>query len=475
MLKSTYRPPVPTPTKSPLPPEWTEHKAPSGRTYYYNAETKQSTYTRPSVPSDEPLRIDYDATEPDHVVRASMQALEQFHRNNATSGAGGFSGARSHQDRSRRRGDRGDRPKSKAAIPNCAPWVLVKTKLGRRFVHNTETKQSLWKFPQDVMMAVIEMDKLEWEAKKKAGGETREAEEAGKSPTGDTTSPKGPQPDPGEGDYDSDSYEEVEVTDDEEGEEDGGRNSSKRLRLSQDDRTSPPSRPVEFDEDDIAYQLAQMEEDYGPDEDGLYDQNEDDEDQGLPLTASDNLALFRSLLDDSGISPYSTFEKLIEGTAVVEDPRYVALPNTSARKEAFASWSKDRIAELQELKNSEQARAKPKDPRAEYLRFLQRHATPRLYWPEFKRKFKKETVMRDLGMQDRDREKLYREFVARLKTSDAERRKELVALLKGVDKAMIKRDMPIEELPDSILRDLRFYTLEERRRDELVQTFLETL
>ncbi|EXJ89497.1 hypothetical protein A1O3_02564 [Capronia epimyces CBS 606.96] len=488
MLKSTHHRNIPSAVESPLPRGWSEHKAPSGHTYYYNAETKQSTYTRPTAPSDEPLQIDYGATEPDHVLRASMQAMESFHQNNgATPEPGRFTGGKSYQDHSRRRGNQGDRPKSKATIPNCTPWVLVMTKLGRRFVHNTETKQSLWKFPQDVMMAVIEMDRLEWEAKKFAESQPRESEipqdEAKVQPQGRDSaaasatpaSPAArepPAPVSRQEDYDSDSYEEVEVTDDEAPEDEEGPGLPKRPRLSQDEGTpAPPAAgPVEFDEDDIAWQLAQMEEDYG---DGAQDLNdkEEDEDDGLPLTASDNIALFRSLLDDCGISPYSTFEKLIEDLSIVEDTRWVALPNTTSRKEAFVAWSKDRIVELQARKESEK---KTRDPKVEYLHFLQRHATPKLYWPEFKRKFKKEPELRDVAMQEKDREKLYREFVAKLKTGEAERRKDLVALLKGADKATLQRDMDLRHLPDNVLRDLRFYTLDERRRDELVRTFLET-
>ena len=29
-------------------PAWTQHKAPDGRPYWYNAQTKVSTYTRPA-------------------------------------------------------------------------------------------------------------------------------------------------------------------------------------------------------------------------------------------------------------------------------------------------------------------------------------------------------------------------------------------------------------------------------------------
>ncbi|KIW45047.1 uncharacterized protein PV06_03468 [Exophiala oligosperma] len=496
MLKTTYRAAAPAPAESPLPPGWTEHKAPTGHTYYFNAETKQSTYTRPTAPSDEPLQIDYGASEPDHVMRASMQVMEEFQRNNPQ-GPGHFTGGKSYQDHSRRRGNQGDRPKSKAPIPDCFPWVVVKTKLGRRFVHNTETKQSLWKFPQDVMMAVIEMDKNEWEAKKRTeeqpaeprDTQTQESSSKPRSTSPDQTQSKsGRAPTAPPEDYDSDSYEEVEVTDDEAEDQDG--NHAKRPRLS---ATPPPSGPVEFNEDDIAWQLAAMEDDFPADDDaysnpdvaaaaGYEDEAEgdDEEDEGLPLTDVDKTALFRSLLDDSGISPYSTFEKLIDDMNIVEDDRWVALPNTASRRDAFGSWSKDRIAEIQERKRTEASTKKPRDARVDYLRFLNGHATPKLYWPEFKRKFKREPEMRDAGLQDKDREKMYRELVAKLKTSDGDRKRDLVGLLKSaVDKASLERHQrgsstSIDELPDSILRDVRFYTIEQSRRDELVKTFLET-
>ena len=33
----------------PLPPGWTEHTAPTGHKYYYNASLKKSTYKRPTI------------------------------------------------------------------------------------------------------------------------------------------------------------------------------------------------------------------------------------------------------------------------------------------------------------------------------------------------------------------------------------------------------------------------------------------
>lgn len=36
-------------------PEWTEHLAPDGRTYFYNSTTRQSRWTRPAVSSENPV------------------------------------------------------------------------------------------------------------------------------------------------------------------------------------------------------------------------------------------------------------------------------------------------------------------------------------------------------------------------------------------------------------------------------------
>lgn len=500
MLKSTYQKPAPGVDSAPppLPSGWVEHRAPTGHPYYYHAETQTSTYTRPEPPSEAPLSIDYGATEPDHVVRASMQVMDEFNRNHNPVEPGHFTGGRSYQEHSRRRGNQGDRPKSKTSIPSCQPWVLVKTKKGRRFVHNTETKESLWKFPQDVMMAVIELDTLEWKAKKASEDKTVEPQKS-QAPeesvqSADQVAPLPDQEQTKGGDYDSDSYEEVEVTDDE-GDE-GDRTTNKKPRVSQNhdtNTTPPPAGPVEFNEDDIAWQLAQMEgaysDQYDEDGDGHPDPD-DDEGEGIPLTATDNMALFRSLLDDSGISPYSVFEKVIEDMSIVEDSRYTALPNTSSRKEAFTQWSKDRIAlkkqQEQEQLQSQQASTSSasnsasllaaKDAKIQYLRLLHHHATPKLYWPEFKRKFKREPAMTmkpTTSFPDKDREKLYREYISKLKLPDAERLKLLVGVLTAAD---IDRDAvrSVSDLPLEVQRDLRFYVLEEKRREELVMAFLET-
>ena len=471
MLKSTHRSVVTTAIEPALAEGWTEHTAPTGHKYYYNASTKQSTYTRPVVQEkDEPLQIDFDATQPDYELQASLLAQDQFRGNEVPAGdprgQGHFTAGRSYQEHSRRRGHGGDRPRTRANIPNCEPWVLVKTKFGRRFVHNAETKQSLWKFPQDVMMKVIEMDRMEWEAKQKVEGKQTEPVESIQQPP--SIEKRGNDTQPTQDEDDSDSYEEVEVTDEEA--EEGAESSSKRPRLSPQPPDAPPG-PVEFDEDDIAWQLAEMDED-GAD---YNDPNADgDEDEGLPITEEDTNVLFRSLLDDFHISPFTTFERVIEDNELIDENRYIALPNMHRRKEVFQEWSRDRVAELQELKAAKTAK-KRDYPKVKYLRFLQRNATPKLYWPEFKRKYKKEPEMKDYDLSDKDREKLYREYVQKMKASESDKRKDLLALLKGLPKGELTRRSKIDDLPDGVLKDPRFYLVDEKKRDDLMEDFISTL
>ena len=49
-----------------------------------------------------------------------------------------------------------------------------------------------------------------------------------------------------------------------------------------------------------------------------------------------------------------------------------------------------------------------------YLAFLERHASVKLYWPEFKRKHKNAPEMRDVKLTDKIREKWYRDYVSRM-------------------------------------------------------------
>ncbi|CAG8909557.1 unnamed protein product [Penicillium egyptiacum] len=476
MLRSTYTAPPP------LPSGWTQHRAPTGHLYYYNSSTKQSTYTRPQEAAPQPIQDAPDISEatynPETLPPFSSTPYgpaqfgppqfgpPQFGPPQNSRGRGGFRGGRGYHDRGRREPE--DRPKAKHPIPDCAPWLLVKTKLGRRFVHNPETNESFWKFPEQVLKGVVEFDRLEREKKewKERGEHEVPAKKESSTPQDDR---KEPQPTPQEAeraDYDSE-YEEVEVTDSEA--EEG--QPSKRARAESEDAKD---QPLEFNEEDMAYQLAAMGEDYGLDPGEYGDVGEEEWEEGaegLPLTEADAEALFRDLLDDFKINPFTTWEKVIEEGRIIEDTRYTAPPNMKTRREIFSNWTRDRIQYVREQK----AKQEKTDPRIRYLAFLQEHATPKLYWPEFKRKYRKEPEMKDSQLGDKEREKLYRDHISRLKQPESTRKSDLSALLKSVPLDLLHRSSNLEALPTMIITDIRYIGLGPEVRNPLIEAYISTL
>ena len=268
-------------------------------------------------------------------------------------------------------------------------------------MHNPDQGESFWKFPPDVMKHVIELDRKEREKREhEERGEVRsDGEEAivkaSQPPAArsDQAGANGARPE-----YDSDEYEEVEVTDEEE--DDG-------VYKRQKTEDGEPAGPVEFNEDDIAYQLAAMGQDAGGYEDEGMEWDQDYKEPGLG--EEDSEALFVDMLEDFRINPFTPWESIIEEGKIIDDDRYTCLPNMKLRREVWGRWS---TAKIQEIKEKKQLQEKT-DPRIPYLALLQKHATPKLYWAEFKRKYRKEPEMRDTKLSDKDREKWYREYINR--------------------------------------------------------------
>ncbi|KFH43991.1 Pre-mRNA-splicing factor-like protein [Hapsidospora chrysogenum ATCC 11550] len=484
MLKSTYKPSTADPAQAaPLPPGWTEHKAPTGHTYYYNADTKESTYKRPGPPvpapgSAPPTLPTYghppNLADPNvaNAYLAQFRPQQQYHQPGHRGGFG--RGGRGGYDGGRPKPQPTDKPVRKEPIPGCEPWILVYTKYSRRFVYNPAKNASYWRIPEKLMPGILELDKARIRGKAVEGAVNNDGEDQNKleekkvdgaAAKLDKHDRRDVEEDHGRNEADDSSeYEEVEVTDDE-GDEDG--HLSKRQRIEDDG-------PVEFTEADIAAQLQAMGEEYGLDP-GEYDDGHPEDwpegAEGVEFSEDDAKLLFKDLLNDYRINPYSPWEKLLEEGKVVDDPRYTALSTTKARRECWDEWSRERIAALRE----QRAKQEKKDPRIAYMAFLQEKATPKLYWPEFKRKYKKEAPMRDLALSDRDREKAYRDHVARLKLPQATRKADLTALLKAQPAHVLHSRSLADGLPTQVLVDGRYAALEAAVRDPLVEAYVQTL
>lgn len=465
MLKSTYTPAA-APALAPLPPDWTEHKAPTGHTYYYNALTKESTYKRPShAPPPQPLsEIATYGQQPNladpnvanaYLAQFQPQAQAQQSSRGGRGGHGGH-GRGGHEGRPKPAPT--DKPIRREDIPGHEPWVLVYTKYSRRFVFNPEKKTSYWRIPEKLMPGVLELDKARIRRK------TSDDEQKPKAEMPDGEQQQGKMTAEGDKGYDSSEYEEVEVTDDED------ENPSKRQRVAD----AEEDEPVEFTEADIAAQLQAMGAEYGL-EPGEYDDGNMEEwpegAEGVEFSEEDAKLLFKDLLDDFRINPYSPWDKLIEEGKIIDDPRYTALTTSKARRECWDEWTRERIAALQE----QRAKQEKKDPRIAYMAFLQDKASPKLYWPEFKRKYKKEAPMKDYNLSDKDREKAYREHINRLKQPQATRTADLTALLKAQPVHVLNNKSNTDGLPTQILIDARYAVVEPSLRDQLVEAYTETL
>lgn len=424
-----------------------------------------------------------------------------------------------------------DRPKSKHALPGFEPWILVRTKFGRRFAHNTKTKESFWYIPKDVMPGVIAFERSEKEEKEKkenqrwaeeqlremeaksraakvnksadaeegrsrrrrseslqredeeafmaelaAQAEHAEEQDAKEAVQAVEQKQEGPQA----GDYASDSeYEYIEVTDTE-GEEGGDDEDQVQGALPTTYGNSEEPQedgPVEFGEDDIAYQLAAMGEEYGLDPGEYGDEQEEEWEEGaegLPLTEEDAINLFRDMLDDHRISPYTPWDRLIADESedsILMDDRYTILSTSKARKGAWEIWTKDKAAQLRE----ERAKMEKLDPKIPYLAFLSEKATPKLYWPEFKRKFKKDVEMNDRKLVDKDRERLYRDHINRLKLPESTRKADLITLLQSQPLSALNKSSTPDSLPQQVLGHLHLISLPPNARDSVVERHIASL
>jgi hypothetical protein len=339
----------------------------------------------------------------------------------------------------------------------------VYTKYGRRFAFNAAKNASYWRIPEKLKPGILELDQAR--IRQKAGIDPTPEKDATVEPKKETESSAVDQKrEEGAHDYDSSEYEEVEVTDSE-GEPDGDGNPTKRQR-TEDPNDQQNDGPVEFTEEDIAAQLAAMGADYDEVE---YNMSEEHEEP--VLSDEDARELFKDLLNDCNINPYSPWEKLIEEGKIFDDPRYTVLNTTRSRKEVWEEWSRQKIQELRERR----AREEKKDPRIPYLAFLQEKATPKLYWPEFKRKYKKEDPMKDTKLLDKDREKMYREHINRIKLPQATLKADLKKLLESVPLGLLNNQTMVDHLPPQVLSDLRYISLDRKIRDPLIEGYIQGL
>ncbi|KAF8963329.1 transcription elongation regulator [Entomortierella lignicola] len=351
-----------------LPPGWTEHKAPDGMSYYYNAASGKSSWIRPTMQMNPPPGVLQPMGAPFQQPPPGVPMNQQPLYPPGVAPPASTTTGESVENTSAVNTETGKGKKSKKVKKEKAikktqvlegPWYIVVTNLENTFFYNKETKISIWVPTPELeqilaKMGQAETEKLEAERKAKEAADEQERLQALKRP----------------------------------GEHEGGQDSDKRPKNGGDSAMTG----TEMTEDDVAWQLAAMEgiidEDQDQDMQSQEDDDDEDEDdeavkerlrmlQGSsapsPATSTPSAKLeispeniqeremaFIDMMRDRGVTQFDTWEKAM--AKIERDPRMYLIPDKKDRNELFESFCVIRAREIKEAKEKE---AKEKEEREE--------------------------------------------------------------------------------------------------------------
>ncbi|KZV75141.1 hypothetical protein PENSPDRAFT_647422 [Peniophora sp. CONT] len=364
----------------PLPVGWTEHLAPTGHPYWYNAQTGQSTYVRPL---------------PTFVNPTQSQVAQPATK---------------------------EKPVDKTPIIGT-PWTRVRTNLGNTFYTHKTEKRSVWTVPDEIKDAVVALDQQERERAttdevgrlaeeaEKAVARQREVERI-KGEMKGTVKRKAPETVPvdevvvtkkAKVEAEQDAEEEGDDDDSEESEEEEWqREAAAQLAAEAEEerrfRDEEAKRAKEAEEAEAA---AKAQEARGAK--GIVMP------EHVEMSIEEGKALFKTLLREKDINPLHPWDTALP--LFISDPRYVLLPSVSARREAFDEYCRDRARELRQT----QVKKEKEDPKEEFDRLLREEVTStRTSWTDFRRKWKKDRRFYGWGRDEREREKRFREYIKEL-------------------------------------------------------------
>ncbi|RXW25137.1 hypothetical protein EST38_g706 [Candolleomyces aberdarensis] len=353
----------------PLPPGWTQHIGPAGQAYYYNSQTRESTYIRP-LPS----------------FTAPVPPVEQ------------------------------QKKKEKAHLKTVIPgtdWLRVNTTEGNVFYSNKITKQSSWTVPPEIADAVKALEQQE-----KAPEHTSRTEK-GDTGKGNATAVKEGKRKldevvaidevvskkakvEEEGDEEGSDEEEDSEEEDEEMEEWQREAVEQLAREAEEERIRKEEEAKEREEEE---RKAKEEAEKAKNEGGLPKLNMP---QRVDLSLDEAKALFKTLLREKDINPLHPWDLCLP--LFISDPRYVLLPSVTARKEAFDEYCRDRARELRA--NTVKKERQEANPKEEFDKLLKEEVkSTRASWTDFRRTWKKDRRFYGWGRDDKEREKAFREYL----------------------------------------------------------------
>ncbi|VDB85358.1 unnamed protein product [Peniophora sp. CBMAI 1063] len=349
----------------PLPVGWTEHVAPTGHPYWYNAQTGQSTYIRPLPTFTNPAQS--------QVAKAAAK----------------------------------EKAVDKTPIGDT-PWTRVRTNLGHTFYTHKTEKRSVWTVPDEIKDAVAGLEQREREQAtaehsgeaEKAVARQREVERI-KGELKGTVKRKAPEAVP---------VDELVVT--------------KKARVEAEEESEEESEEEEWQREAAAQLAAEAEDERRARDEQAKRAKEAEQAQAaaiandakglvmpehVEISIDEGKALFKTLLREKDINPLHPWDTALP--LFISDPRYVLLPSVSARREAFDEYCRERARELRQT----QVKKEKEDPKEDFERLLREEVTStRTSWTDFRRKWKKDRRFYGWGRDERERERRFRDFLKEL-------------------------------------------------------------
>ncbi|KAJ7781274.1 Hsp90 protein-domain-containing protein [Mycena metata] len=353
----------------PLPFGWTEHLSPTGQPYYFNANTKESTYIRPLPPPMAPKKK--------------------------------------------------EKPLIKTPIPGT-DWLRVKSTEGNVFYSHKVKKESIWHVPEEIKAAVEALEKEEREKEAGAPPDISREIDRIKNEVAEAVKRKAEEPIP---------VDEVVIT--KKAKTDNEEDESEESEEEEWEQEAAAQLAAEAEEEKqrVAEEEKRLKEEAEAENQKLM-AAQLNMPKRVDLSVEEAKALFKAslfgidasrsfscynknqtLLREKDINPLHPWDVALP--KFVSDPRYVLLASVSARREAFDEYCRDRAREIRQANVKREKEAL--NPKEEFERFLKEEVkSTRTSWSDFRRTWKKDRRFYGWGRDDREREKKFREWIREL-------------------------------------------------------------
>ncbi|KAI8997111.1 hypothetical protein BDB01DRAFT_769872 [Pilobolus umbonatus] len=321
----------------------------------------------------------------------------------------------------------------KKKIPGTQ-WLFVLTPDGYEFYYDRVSKKSVWEQPEELKEAMEVLKKMEEEEEKKNEENKRKREEAERM------------------------NEEEEAKKQKIEEE----NKEKERQAIED--------TTEMTEEDIMWQLQQMEEMGAEQMEEVEEVEEEQEEEEKEVKAVESkqpengIELFYELLAEKKVSPFSTYSS--EMPRLMDDPRFNMVP-PHKQKTLFNKYCHD----IGEKIRKEKA-MKEKRPEEEFKELLESKVKEKMYWDDFRRKYKDDPRFKAIRVT-KEKEALFKDHVKHLGKTRSSPVDDYMRLLR--DTKEIRRGIRWRDAKQLLEKDPRYHAIDKEEREDLFRDYLDTL